>query len=183
MSERDRDKVLSKVSHGPGREQFQAIVEQDGDHPLARLSQDEVAQIVEGLTFAQRGVKGAAARTIKTHSLGPRGAWICILIAAGVNFPLELATALKCGRSLVTAELARLTEAGLITATPDKQDRRRSELALTVKGEAAANETRSELARILGRNLRGYSTKELQLFARMLADVARLEPEELAGDE
>lgn len=179
MSELDRNKVLSKVTHGPGRERFQALVEQGEDHPLAALTRDEMAQIVEGLTFARRGIEGAAARTIKAHSLGPRGAWICTLIAGGVNYPLELATALKCGRSLVTAELVRLTEAGLITATPGKHDRRRSELALTKKGEAAANQTRSELVRILRRNLAGYSADELRLFVKMLADAARVEPDEV----
>lgn len=182
MSELDREKVLAKVTHGAGRQRFQALVEEGEDHPLAQLSADEIARIVEGLTFAQRGIQGAAARTIKSHSLGPRGAWICSLIAAGVNYPLELATALRCGRSLVTAELTRLTEAGLITATPGKHDRRRSELSLTKKGAEAAMQTRTELARILRRNLAGYTADELRLFARMLSDVARLEPDEQVTD-
>lgn len=182
MSDLNRDKVLHKVTHGPGRDSFRELVGEGGDHPLAQLSRDEMAEIVSGLTFAQRGINGAAARTIKAYSLGPRGAWICTLIAGGVNYPLELATALKCGRSLVTAELTRLTEAGLITATPGKHDRRRSELALTRKGEAAADTTRKELVRILRRNLGGYTPDELRLFARMLADVARLEPDEITPE-
>jgi DNA-binding MarR family transcriptional regulator len=181
LSDRERDKVLAKITK-PGRERFQALVGESGDDALAQLGSDELGQMVEGLTFAQRAVNGAATRTIKTYSLGPRGPWICTLIAGGVSYPLELAVALKCGRSLVTAELARLTEAGLITATPGKHDRRRSELALTSAGKKAADEVRSEMIRILRRNLAGYSVAELKLFARMLTSVARLEPDEEDGD-
>lgn len=177
LTELDRAKVLTKVTTS-GRAGFQALVEESGNDALAHLSPDELGQIVEGLTFAQRPIKGAAARTIKAHSLGPRGPWICTLVASGVNYPLELATALKCGRSLVTAELARLTEAGLITATPGRHDRRRSELTLTPAGKKAAGQVRSELVRILRRNLGGYSVEQLQLFARMLKDACRLDPEE-----
>jgi hypothetical protein len=121
LTDLDRNEVLAKVANGSGRAKFQAPVGESGDDGLAKLDAGDLGRIVEGLTFGQRTIKGAAARTIKAHSLGPRGAWICTLIAGGVNYPLELAVALKCGRSLVTAELARLTEAGLITATPAKR--------------------------------------------------------------
>lgn len=182
MSDSERAKVLARVTE-PGREHFRSLVEQGGQDNLSKLNADELGQIVEGMAFAQRAINGAGISTIKAYSLGPRGPWICTLIAGGVIYPLELAMVLKCGRSLVTAELARLTEAGLITATPGKHDRRRSELALTPAGKKAATQVRSELIRILRRNLAGYSAKELSLFARMLTDVSRIEPdeEELGG--
>jgi hypothetical protein len=41
---------------------------------------------------------------------------------------------------------------------------------------------RSELIRIIRRNLGGYSARDLALFARMLTDANRLEPDEQVID-
>ena len=80
---------------------------------------------------------------------------------------------------IASAELARLTEAGLVTASPGRHDRRRSELALTPLGQQACQRVRDEMARIVRRNLADYSVDEVMLFARMLRDVRQLEEDEV----
>ena len=105
------------------------------------------------------------------YDLGPRGAWILNLISSGVVHPTDLSTMFAVGRSLITAELVRLTEAGLIVARPGEQDRRRSELALTPAGEVASRQIRERIAAIIHENLRDYSADEMRKFARMLRDV------------
>jgi DNA-binding MarR family transcriptional regulator len=142
------------------------------------LGWDEIGLVVEGLAFGQRPIRAAAREVTERFGLGPRGAFILSLISSGICYPLELATALKIGRSLVTAELDKLRDAGLVTATPGAEDRRRSRLALTPAGEAACEEVRGTMQRIVTRNLAGYSPEEVRLFIRMLRDVRRLEDNE-----
>lgn len=146
---------------------------------IESLGWDELGLVAEGLAYGLRALRAATRPITREYDLGPRGAWILSLIWAGKCFPLELSRALKTGRSLITAELARLTSAGLITATADSGDRRRSQLALTPLGREACERVRSEMARIIRRNLAGYSAEDVRLLIRMLRDVRRLEAEEL----
>ena len=143
------------------------------------LGWDELGPLLEGLAFAQRPLRAATRQVTRQYDLGPRGAFILSLISSGKKYPLELSDMLKAGRSLITAELARLTEAGLVTASPGRHDRRRSELALTPLGQQACQRVRDEMARIVRRNLADYSVDEVMLFARMLRDVRQLEEDEV----
>ncbi|MFM5907273.1 MAG: MarR family winged helix-turn-helix transcriptional regulator, partial [Novosphingobium sp.] len=99
---------------------------------------------------------------------GPRGAWLINLIKAGVCFPNELSEVMGIGRSLMSAELARLTDAGLITSKPGSTDKRRTELNLTAKGAAEHEGIRAEIDRIIRNALAGYSPDEVRLLIRML---------------
>jgi DNA-binding MarR family transcriptional regulator len=110
------------------------------------------------------------------YNLGPRGAWMLNVISHGVAYPLELASVFCVGRSLITAELARLTEAGLVDARPGKTDRRKTELTLTPLGQTASNEIRQEFLEIVRRRLAGFDRKEVRLVAEALRALAR-EPE------
>jgi len=134
------------------------------------LAWEDIGLLVQGLAFADRPLRQATARITERHSLGPRGAWTLNLIDIGFVYPHELADIFEIGRSLVSAEIARLTEAGLITSNPGK-DRRRTELRLTELGEAALAEVRSELDGIVRAGLAGYSVDEVRLCARMLRDL------------
>ena len=142
------------------------------------LDWDVIGRVVEGLALAQRPIRASVREVTEKYDLGPRGAFILSLISGGITYPHELATALKIGRSLVTGELARLTEAGLIAATPGKTDKRRTELALTPEGAAACAAVRAAMRRIMVRNLAGYSADQIRLFGAMLRDARRLDPDE-----
>ena len=180
VNERIRNAAFKKMASPLGktmREQTPARATNSVD-----LGWDELGFICEGLSFGQRPIRAAAQDVTRRYNLGPRGAFILSLISNGVVYPLELAAIFKVGRSLITAELTRLTEAGLIAATPGTDDRRRLRQALTEKGKAACEEVRGAMARIVSRNLVGYSVEEIRLFARMLHDVRRLENEEEEHD-
>ena len=125
----------------------------------------------QGLAFAQRPLLAATKDVTARHSLGPRGAWLINLISAGVVFPHELSEVMGIGRSLMSAELARLTEAGLIESTPGATDKRRTELALTAMGKAEHKVIRSEIERIVRAALADYSADEVRLLSRMLRDL------------
>lgn len=153
----------------------------DSSKSVATLTWEELSPVLEGLAFTQRPLRAATRQVTRQYDLGPRGAFILSLISGGNIYPLDLSEMLKAGRSLITAELSRLTEAGLITASPGRHDRRRSELALTKLGQEACQRVRDEMARIVRRNLAGYSIDDVMLFARMLRDVRQLEEDETPG--
>lgn len=175
MNDRIRHAALEKVGSPLGKTARRAPAPASEG---AGLGWDELGFICEGLSFGQRPVRAAAREVTRRYNLGPRGAFILSLISNGVAYPIELAAVFQVGRSLITAELTRLTDAGLIIATPGTDDRRRLRQTLTAQGEAACEEVRGAMAHIVSRNLGAYSVDEIKLFARMLHDVRRLEDEE-----
>lgn len=170
-----RDAILRRVTRQPLPARDMAVPPGQG---VEALGWDELGRVVEGLALGQRPIRAAAREVTRRYHLGPRGAFILSLLSGGITYPNELASALNIGRSLVTGELARLSEAGLVTATQARDDKRRSELALTASGREACEDVRGALQRIIARNLAGYTADEIRLFARMLAEVRRLEPGE-----
>lgn len=142
-----------------------------GELKTGELDWEDIGFISEGLAFAQRPLQEGKERITRQYNLGPRGAFILNLLANGLMYPLDLANALCCGRSLITAELARLTEGGLVATRPGRVDRRRTELTLTPAGEAATREIRTETSRIILTNLAAYTPDEIRKFALMLRAV------------
>lgn len=137
----------------------------------APLTWDDLGLLCHGLVFAARPIMAASKGVTERNSLGPRGAWLINLIEAGVVFPHELSEVMGIGRSLMSAELARLTEAGLITSKPGATDKRRTELALTDKGLAEHKVIHAEIDRILRAGLANYTPDEVRMFTRMLRDM------------
>lgn len=134
------------------------------------LTWDDIGFFVQGLAFATRPLSKATAGLTQRYGLGPRGAWMLNLIAADIAYPHELADVLGIGRSLVSSELTRLTQAGLIDSKPGA-DRRRTKLALTEDGRAALAEVRTGLDAVVRNGLAGYSAADVRLCARLLCDL------------
>lgn len=139
--------------------------------PTGPLTWDDIGFLAHGMSFASQPLHKATDGVTKRYGLGPRGAWILNLVEIGLVFPHELAEMLRIGRSLVSAELARLTDAGLLTSRQGTKDRRRSELALTAAGQTAREEVQRELARLMTETLAHYTPEELRLCARILSDM------------
>lgn len=177
MSQISREATLRKIASPLGAEDKRVLRAPLHDG-VDKLSWEELGFVIEGLAFAQRPIRAAARQVIQRNGLGPRGAFILSMISGGLCYPLELSTALKVGRSLITAEVSRLIEAGLVTASPGKEDRRRSQLELTEAGDAACAEVRAAMSNIVRRNLAGYTADEVRLLGQMLRDVRRLDGEE-----
>jgi DNA-binding MarR family transcriptional regulator len=161
-----REEVLGRVASPlRGAAGRRSLVGTSVDAPL---SQDEIGFIIEGLSFAARPVIAAAEPINRTYDLGPRGAFILALVDRGVDSPMELASALAVGRSLITAELARLIDAALIDAQQQSKDQRRLRLSLTATGVVVLAQLRGALAGIVTDRLAAYGPDEIRLFAQML---------------
>ncbi len=141
-----------------------------GGPGVESLEWDEIGLMWEGLAYSPRAINAATREVTSRYNLGPRGAWMLNLISLSCVYPLDLAKVFKVGRSLITAELARLSEAGLILAEPGA-DRRRSRLALTSQGEATCRKTRLTMLTMARTRLAAYSADEVRLFAKMLHDI------------
>lgn len=141
------------------------VAEADG-----QLEWNDLVDVIEGLSYATRPIKASAREVTDRFGLGPRGAFILNLISNGVTYPADLAAALKKQRSLITADLDRLKEAGLVTASAGDKDKRRQRLILTPSGATACAQTRAAMVDILRQNLAAYSRNEIRLFGRMLRD-------------
>lgn len=137
------------------------------------LSWADIGFLIEGFAFAARPLQKATEDVTQEYALGPRGAWMVMLIARGGLFPLDLTRLFEVGRSLITVELNRLSEAGLITYTRHGSDGRRTELALTPLGEKVNRRLKSALGKLVKQQLRGYSREEIVLCASLLRDFRR----------
>jgi DNA-binding MarR family transcriptional regulator len=144
-----------------------------------KLSWEELGFLCEGLSFSGRMLKAATRTITDEYGLAPRGAWILILITAGQVFPLDLTNVFRVGRSLITTELARLTDAALITYRKSTSDRRRVELALTSLGEKVVQRVKGELSKLVIQRFSAYTREEVLLCARMLHDFIVPEPQDV----
>lgn len=144
----------------------------------ADIGWDQVSSIAEGLAFSPRALHAATDTVIQRYSLGPRGAWILNVIAHGIAYPLQLANVFCVGRSLITAELARLSEAGLIETRPGRDDRRKTELTLTELGKAASAEVRAELSNVIRKRLAGFSAEEIAIAAEVMHALSLMDEDE-----
>ena len=133
----------------------------------------DIGYILEGISYAARPLQRATEDVTREFSLGPRGAWMVLIIARGGLYPLDLTGIFDIGRSLVTTELARLNDAGLVVYRRDAEDGRRVELALTALGEKVNQRLKTALSRLVREQLHAYSRDEILLCARMLRDFRR----------
>ncbi len=141
--------------------------------PGAKLSWDDIGRFSYALTAARGKFTEATKGLAQEFGLGPRGPWILGIIGRGPVSPHELADAYGVGRSLITAELTRLAEAGLIIQGRDPADGRRATLALTEAGEAVRHRLGEALENLLETRLKSYSRDEIMRCAALLGDFAR----------
>jgi DNA-binding MarR family transcriptional regulator len=142
-----------------------------------KLSWDEIGFLCEGMALAPRSMGMATSKITEEFSLGPRGAWITVLITTGQVYPLDLTTVFQVGPSLITAELTRLIEARLITYGKSASDGRRVQLKLTPLGDTVQRRVKEELSNLVKQRLSSFKREEILLCARMLSEF-RLPPPE-----
>lgn len=135
------------------------------------LDWNDIGFLIYGFALAGRPLHKATRKVTERYDLGPRGAWLINLISSGVSYPALLADVLRISRSLISNELSRLTQAGLITRKPDGEDRRSTELMLTDLGRETLTEIRGELRAIVTQGLARYTPEQVRLCAQMLSEL------------
>lgn len=142
------------------------------------LSWDDIGFLGNAIALASRQWRAAVKRVRDEYALGPHGPWIIGLIARNhVVYPSDLTRVLRCGRSLISAELNKLSEAGLINCKKSEEDGRQIELTVTPLGMAANERVAESLTTMLHDRLGDYSREEILYCARILRDLAGSVPE------
>jgi DNA-binding MarR family transcriptional regulator len=156
-------KTLAKAHDGGGAIDRSASARPD-------LTPYEIALFCNVLGVAPRQMMKAREEITLRYDLGPRGAWIIGLLQIGVASPSALTEALCIGRSLVTAEINRLQQAGLVTGNQNLRDGRRIVLELTDEGRRVSQEVRSALNEFVTSRLAGHSREEVLTCLALLQD-------------
>lgn len=145
------------------------------DKREAVLSWSDVAPLVQALAFANAPLSEASLPVRTRLNLGPRGTMILNQITSGCVQPSEIARALNVGRSLISADLARVEKIGLVARKAGK-DRRRAELALTKKGIEVMLEVKANLEKLIQARIGHYSKAELDFCTRVLSELQATPP-------
>lgn len=137
------------------------------------LDWNDIGQFCNALAAA-RGQFASVTETISEEfSLGPRGPWIVSRIGKGSASPQALARLFEIGPSLMTSELNRLAEAGLIRQRKSPEDGRKVVLSLTQKGERVRRRVGEELEALFAERLGAYSRDDIRFCAALLDAFSR----------
>jgi DNA-binding MarR family transcriptional regulator len=137
------------------------------------LSWDEVGFLLQSIMAATRQWRNATQRIRDEFSLKPRGPWILGLIYSGnVVFPADLAKFFQCSPSLITGELDRVIDAGLVTTRKHEADGRQIELLLTPLGQEVSQSISATVLEMVQKPLSKYTREEVLLCARLLRHFA-----------
>ena len=134
------------------------------------LNDEDVSMFCNVIGLGPRTMRTARAAITARYDLGPRGAWIMGMIETGITSPSALTEALCIGRSLVTAEINRLEQAGLVTGNQSAREGRRIVLELTREGKRASAELRVAVNDFVTSRLAGYSKEEVLACIALLQD-------------
>lgn len=133
-----------------------------------KLDRDEISQFCNLVGMAPRVLAASRGAVTEKYDLGPRGAWILGLTQRGINSPSKLTEVLCIQRSLVTLELSRLSDAGLVTTSRNPEDGRRLVVKLTAKGRRVCQELEDAVEEFVLGRFAGLEREELLALLRAL---------------
>lgn len=110
------------------------------------------------------------------EDLGPRGIWVLRRINLGDVYPSDLARELAVSPSLLTQEIARLVDMGMLRREASPDDGRRRRLSLTQLGLNRLAECYDALERMLAPVFDNYSDAERATFFELLEDLSAINP-------
>lgn len=133
-----------------------------------KLTRDEISQFCNLIGMAPRILAQSREAVTDKYDLGPRGAWILGLAQRGVNSPSKLTEILRIQRSLITLELSRLADAGLVTTQRNPDDGRRLVVTLTAKGRQVCEELERAIGEFVLGRFAGLEREDLLALMRAL---------------
>lgn len=140
------------------------------------MSKPAPARLVFMLNRAQRAVqRWVEGRPDAWDGISSAQVGLLFFLASRRNASIgEIATALEVAPAAVTNLSKRMQAAALVERTGDEHDARMTRLRLTVQGEQASARSHLVLQDLNGQLKAGFSSDELAIVARWLAQAAAL---------
>jgi len=113
-------------------------------------------------------VKDSAAKLFKPLGLRPEQAFIIEMIDRGRTHPKDIAESMQLEPSLLSHYLAKLEDAGLINRELDPDDRRRTRLRLTDRGQNLLAKAREAWQLYTSRVLSTFNPEDLETLRTFL---------------
>lgn len=149
---------------------------------LTHVAGQPMSKAVEGRTGLLMTRLGGVMTEIADDALAEAGlsgreyAILAILVDDGPESQLELAQMLGKAPALVVPSIDRLEDAGLVERTRDRNDRRRSHVKVTRKGEKTLARGDVIADGVVADTLSGLNKSELAELTRLLKKGVRLGP-------
>lgn len=131
-----------------------------------------------------RALIAAELPILRAHEISMWGyAVLNALVEQPIRTQSALATAIGADKTRIIGVLDELQGRSLIERTPDPEDRRAHQLALTAAGRAVRDAVQADIQRGEERLLTRLSAADRRAFLRALAALAELPPEEITYDQ
>jgi DNA-binding MarR family transcriptional regulator len=138
----------------------------------ARLPSGPIGRLLASIGNLSNSLGAIHSRYAQNHDLGARGIWTLSAISEGHASPGAIARLLMVPPSVVSGDLNRLLDAGLIERRRDGSDGRRLVYSLTEDGSALLSGAHSIYVSILGDKMASYPPEEIERLLRVLYEVS-----------
>ncbi len=144
------------------------------DRLQARLPSGAVGRLLASIGNLSTSLGAIHARFAQERDLGPRGIWVLSWISEGQGNPGMIAQKMILPPSVISGDLNRLVDAGLVARSRSGVDARRIDYRLTDAGRELLHQAHGEYAALLGDRLASYPPEELDRLLRMLFEISLL---------
>lgn len=138
----------------------------------ARLPSGPIGQLLASIGNLSTCLGAIHAQLSQRHGLGPRGIWMLSWISEGHGYPGYIAKAMILPPSVVSGDLRRLSEAGLVTRNRDGEDKRRLCYCLTPPGAALLSEAHGLYVVALADKIASYPAEDIGKTLRILYELS-----------
>jgi DNA-binding MarR family transcriptional regulator len=138
----------------------------------ARLPSGPVGRLLASVGNLSGAFNVIHSRYAQSHGLGIRGIWTLSAISEGHASPGEIARLMMLPPSVVSGDLNRLIDAGLIERRRDDSDGRRLVYTLTEAGRVLLSDAHAVYVDVLGGKIGSYPPGEIERLLRMLYEIS-----------
>ncbi|MCR5870999.1 MULTISPECIES: MarR family winged helix-turn-helix transcriptional regulator [unclassified Sphingomonas] len=141
-------------------------------HLQARLPSGPIGRLLASIGNLSTSLGAIHARFAQDHGLGPRGIWIMSWISEGQGNPGAIARAMILPPSVISGDLNRLVEQGLVVRQRGAADGRRLDYSLTETGQALLAKAHARYVAILQGKFAEYPPDQIDALLRILFEIS-----------
>ena len=142
------------------------------DPPRARLPSGPIGRLLASVGNLSNMLGVVHGRYAQSHDLGIRGIWTLSAISEGHTSPGDMARLGMLPPSVVSGDLNRLLDAGMIQRRRDGSDGRRLVYSLTESGRDLLAGAHAVYVEMLGEKMGSYPPEEIDRLLRVLYEIS-----------